>query len=75
MNHKSNNFIFVANLLTRRIPKSQIDRFPVDHYVRRIIIENSWNIFARKSIRGVTDQKARFTDSTETKFVFIEAFL
>ena len=36
----------------------------INHYIRTVIVEYSWNVFTRKGVGSVANQKARFTDST-----------
>ena len=50
--------------LTRGIKKAQRIRLAPNHHSNSIIIENCWNVFTRKFIRGVGDQETRFTDCT-----------
>lgn len=45
------------------VPQSQVDRSAVDHYVSRVVVKNSRNIFARKSVCRVANEQARLTHS------------
>lgn len=45
-------------------PEAQIYGLAVDHHVGGVVVEDCWNIFSRKCICGVTDEKTGFTDSS-----------
>ena len=50
----------VVIFLSRCVPKSQIDGTAVDHHICWIVVKHRRDIFAGKSIGGVTDEQTRF---------------
>eukprot|EP01027_Heterolobosea_sp_BB2_P016337 GEZU01023276.1.p2 GENE.GEZU01023276.1~~GEZU01023276.1.p2 ORF type:complete len:128 (-),score=4.52 GEZU01023276.1:578-961(-) len=34
----------VELFLARRVPQPEIDRLPVDHHIRTVVLENGWNV-------------------------------
>lgn len=50
--------------MTKTYPESQIYWLSIDHHICGVVVEDCWNIFTRKCICGVTDEKTSFTDSS-----------
>ena len=49
------------NYLAGCIPESKTDWFSVNHYIRRVVIENSGHVLSRERIRGVGNQHTTFS--------------
>ena len=62
----------VVILLYGSIPESQLEWFLINHHSRRIIIEDSGNIFSRESICCVTDKKAGFSYSSISNYYALD---
>jgi len=43
----------IVIFLSSSIPETKIDRFVIDHDVRRVVVEHRGDVFARESVRGV----------------------
>lgn len=54
----------IVILLTSGIPQTETDGLVVHHHVRRVVVEDSGNVFSGKGIGGVTDQQAGLSDSS-----------
>lgn len=57
----------VIILLSRRVPQAEIDRLPVHHHIRGVIVEYCRNVLPGKCIGGVAYQQACFTHRTGGK--------
>jgi hypothetical protein len=52
----------VVIFLPGSIPETQVDGLPVDHDIRRVVVEHGGNVLARKGVGCVADQQARLAD-------------
>ena len=50
------------------IPQPQVDNLAVHHHVGRVVVEDCWKIFARKSVGSVGDKEAGFANGSVTYY-------
>jgi len=54
----------VIVLLPCGIPQTKRNRFPVNHDIGRVVVENSGNVFSRERISGVRNKETSLPDGT-----------
>jgi hypothetical protein len=56
----------IVIFLTGCIPKPQVDRLPVDHHVRAVVVKDCRDVLTRERVCGEGDEKTGLSDRTIT---------